>query len=231
MRVPWRRAASMASRATAGVVADSAAKMPPVWNQRAPWPAPPKIASQSTAPGASCAIAVWPRSEQPTPPRGPKPRSVKLSPLRLSRPTPSYLTQRRNDRSTPPCNIRSSTRRPTGLSASAVTIAVRRPKQRRSPRATLYSPPPSQAVKVRVVWMRPSPGSRRSITSPRLTSSKRHCAAVLIVRLLIVGWSVALDFASELDVHDLMLRQNARSSSTESLTRGAWNCHVFRVAL
>ena len=32
--------------------------------------------------------------------------------------------------------------RPTGLSASAVTIAVRRPKQRRSPRATLYSPPP-----------------------------------------------------------------------------------------
>src|SRR5438067_2470266 len=33
MRVPWRRAASMASRATAGVVADSAAKIPPVWNQ------------------------------------------------------------------------------------------------------------------------------------------------------------------------------------------------------
>ncbi|MGD0547911.1 MAG: hypothetical protein ABR991_08805 [Terracidiphilus sp.] len=41
--------------------------------------------------------------------------------------------------------------RPTGLSASAVAIAVRRPKQRRSPRATLYSPPPSEARKLRVV--------------------------------------------------------------------------------
>ena len=41
-------------------------------------------------------------------------------------------------------SIRSSIRRPTGLSASAVTTAVRSPKQRRRPRATLYSPPPSQ---------------------------------------------------------------------------------------
>ena len=36
-------------------------------------------------------------------------------------------------------------RRPMGLSANAVTTAVSRPKQRRRPRATLYSPPPSQA--------------------------------------------------------------------------------------
>ena len=36
MIVPFFRAASIASRATAGVVSLSAAKMPPVWNQRAP---------------------------------------------------------------------------------------------------------------------------------------------------------------------------------------------------
>ena len=50
--------------------------------------------------------------------------------------------------STPPCRSRSSIRRPTGLSARAVTTAVRSPKQRRSPRATLYSPPPSQTVEI-----------------------------------------------------------------------------------
>src|SRR5215510_8040376 len=72
--------------------------------------------------------------------------------------------------------MRSCTSRPTGLSTSAVTIAVSSPKQRLRPRATLYSPPPSQTWKLRVVWMRPSPGSRRSITSPRLTRSKRQPA-------------------------------------------------------
>ena len=45
-------------------------------------------------------------------------------------------------------------RRPTELSTSEVTMAVRMPKQRRRPRATLYSPPPSQALNVRVVEMR-----------------------------------------------------------------------------
>ena len=53
-------------------------------------------------------------------------------------------TQRMSDVSTPPCRMKSSTRRPTSLSTSAVTTAVRRPKHRRNPRATLYSPPPSQ---------------------------------------------------------------------------------------
>src|SRR5262245_54916917 len=70
--------------------------------------------------------------------------------------------------------MRSCTSRPTGLSTRAVTTAVSSPKQRFKPRATLYSPPPSQTWKVRVVWIRPSPGSRRSITSPRLTRSKRQ---------------------------------------------------------
>ena len=72
--------------------------------------------------------------------------------------------------------MRSSTSRPTGLSASAVTIAVSNPKQRRNPRATLYSPPPSHTRKWRVVETRPSPGSSRSITSPRLTRSHWHCS-------------------------------------------------------
>src|SRR5262245_6552501 len=79
-------------------------------------------------------------------------------------------------RSTPPWPIRPSTSRPTGLSTRAVTTAVSRPKQRLRPRATLYSPPPSQTSKRRAAWMRPSPGSRRSITSPRHTRSKRQPA-------------------------------------------------------
>src|SRR5262245_12256757 len=70
--------------------------------------------------------------------------------------------------------MRSCARRPTGLSTKAVTIAVSIPKQRFRPRATLYSPPPSQTSKRRVVWIRPSPGSRRSMTSPSATRSKRQ---------------------------------------------------------
>ena len=85
--MPCRRAAAIASAATSAVDSPSAAKMPPQWNQRAPSPA--KISSQSTSPGRSWLTAVLPRSEQPTAPRTPKPRSVKLSPLRTSRPTPS----------------------------------------------------------------------------------------------------------------------------------------------
>src|SRR5947208_3472837 len=126
----------------------------------------PKMCAQSTSPGASWLAAVCPRSETPCAPRIPKPRSVKLSPLRTVRPRPSYGTQRTWDTSTPPVSMRSSTRRPTGLSASAVTMAVRRPKHLRRPRATLYSPPPSQTRNSRAVLTRMSPGSRRSITSP-----------------------------------------------------------------
>ena len=115
-----------------------------------------------------------PRSETPIAPRTPKPRSVKFSPLRAVRPVPSWPTQRRSDVSTPPWRMKSSTSRPTSLSTSAVTTAVRRPKQRRSPRATLYSPPPSQTWNERAFRIRPSPGSNRSITSPSATRSNRH---------------------------------------------------------
>src|SRR5664279_5720258 len=82
-----------------------------------------------------------------------------------------------NEVSRPPVRMKSSTRRPISLSASDVTIAARWPNARRRPRATLYSPPPSQALKDLAVRMRPSPGSRRSITSPRDTASKRHADA------------------------------------------------------
>src|SRR5437870_5178430 len=71
-----------------------------------------------------------------------------------------------------------------GLSARAVTTAASIPKQRRSPRATLYSPPPSQTWKLRAVCTRPSPGSRRSITSPKLNRSHRQSFLDLIVRLI-----------------------------------------------
>src|SRR5436190_15739000 len=78
--------------------------------------------------------------------------------------------------------MKSWMRRPIGLSAKAVTTAVSRPKQRRRPRARLYSPPPSQAWNWRAVVTRPSPGSRRSMISPSETRSKRQLALGLMVR-------------------------------------------------
>src|SRR6267154_4211140 len=79
--------------------------------------------------------------------------------------------------------MRSWRSRPTGSSAKAVTTAVSKPKQRFSPRATLYSPPPSQTSNERVVAMRFSPGSKRTMISPRLTRSQRHCCFGLICRV------------------------------------------------
>ena len=85
--MPWRAAAVTASSITSGVVAERPAKMPPVWNQRTP--SVPNRCSQSTSPGRSCEAAVLPRSDTPSALRTPKPRSVKLSPLRTVRPIPS----------------------------------------------------------------------------------------------------------------------------------------------
>src|SRR5882762_10810840 len=71
-----------------------------------------------------------------------------------------------------------------GLSAIAVTTAVSSPKQRFSPRATLYSPPPSYTSKLRVVEILFSPGSSRSMTSPRLIMSQRHFSFGWIFRIM-----------------------------------------------
>src|ERR1017187_1168802 len=181
--VPCLRAATIASLHTSGVDSLSAQNIPPVCSQREP--SLPKISSQSICPGLSWLTAVCPRSEQPSAARTPKPRSVKFNPLRVVRPTPSYFVHTTCDWSTPPCNIRSSIRRPTGLSASAVTTAVFNPKQRRKPRATLYSPPPSHTRNWRAVATRTSPGSSRSITSPRLTRSHLHSSFLRITRLFL----------------------------------------------
>ncbi len=48
----------MPSMMTSAVVAESAAKMPPLWNQRTP---PAKIAFQSKSPGFSSAAASFER--------------------------------------------------------------------------------------------------------------------------------------------------------------------------
>src|SRR5258708_30922237 len=62
-------------------------------------------------------------------------------------------------------------------------MAVFNPKQRLSPRATLYSPPPSHTLNSRACAILVSPGSSRSITSPRATRSQRHFDLSLITRL------------------------------------------------
>src|SRR4030095_3109935 len=79
--------------------------------------------------------------------------------------------------------MRSSISRPTALSANDVTTAVSKPKHRLSPRATVYSPPPSQTSKRRVVAMRRSPGSNRSMTSPSASKSQRTSDLGLMTKL------------------------------------------------
>src|SRR6267142_858020 len=79
--------------------------------------------------------------------------------------------------------MKSSINRPTSLSANAVQTAVLSPKHRRIPRATLYSPPPSQTLNSRAVLTRPSPGSKRSMISPNATRSNLHEAAGLMFRM------------------------------------------------
>jgi hypothetical protein len=91
----------MASTATWAVEGESAAKMPPVWKDFVPFSFP-KIVDHAKSPGLTWLMAVWPRSEQPAAARTPKPRSVKLRPLRTVRPTPSYGTHLSREGSTPP---------------------------------------------------------------------------------------------------------------------------------
>jgi len=82
-------------------------------------------------PGRRCPARGWP-----------KPRSVKLRPLRKDGRCRHRRGQRMKSVATPPCRMKSSMRWPTSLSTKAVQTAVRRPKHLRRPRATLYSPRP-----------------------------------------------------------------------------------------
>src|SRR6266566_27090 len=84
--------------------------------------------------------------------------------------------------------MKSSSKRPTSLSANAVQMAVLRPKQRRRPRATLYSPPPSQTLNSRAQRTRPSPGSRRSMISPSARRSYLQEPAGLMFRTAMVSY-------------------------------------------
>src|SRR5262245_35770181 len=86
--------------------------------------------------------------------------------------------------------MKSSSKRPTSLSANAVQTAVLKPKQRRKPRATLYSPPPSQALNSRAVRTLPSPGSNRSMISPKAIMSYLHEPAGLISRIAMLIWLI-----------------------------------------
>src|SRR5512147_1042797 len=169
--VPYLCATSTASITASAVLGASAAKMPPVWNQRTP--SSPNSFSQFTSPGLICDAAEWPRSEQPSAARMPKPFSVKLRPTRVFRPRPSNSRQMIFEVSTPPCIMRSSTSQPRSLTGSAVIAVARLPQHLRMARATLYSPPPSHTWKLRALRTRPKPGSKRSITSPNEAQSQR----------------------------------------------------------
>ena len=121
-------------------------RSPPVWNQRAP--SPRRRVPVDVARRAAAATAVWPRSRAPDGAADAEAALGEVEPVAGGAADAVVRAARRRGAvSTPPWRIRSSTRRPTALSTSAVTTAVRSPKQRRRPRATLYSPPPSQTWK------------------------------------------------------------------------------------
>src|SRR3954470_2642632 len=182
--VPYLRAISTASMTASDVLGASAAKMPPVWNQRTP--SSPNSFSQFTSPGLICDAAEWPRSEQPSAGRMPNPFSVKLSPTRVLRPRPSKSRQMTCDMSTPPCMMKSSSSQPRSFFGIAVTTAARLPQHFRIARATLYSPPPSQTLKLRALRTRPKPGSKRSITSPKDMQSHFVSAALRTISSVLV---------------------------------------------
>ena len=138
-------------------------------------------------------MAVFARSEHPTAPRIPNPLSVKFRPFLQIRPMPSVFIHLMREVSTPPCMMKSSISIPTSLSAKAVITAVSILKHFRRPRITLYSPPPSHARKERAVRILPSPGSRRSITSPKETASYLHSFFDFKFRFIILS-SLRSDF-------------------------------------
>ena len=182
--MPCRFAACMASLATSGRRLARGPRRCRPCGTSAPPPGR-RCASQSTSPGFSCEAAVWPRSEQPTAARTPNPRSVKFRPLRTVRPTPSYGRQRTWPGRRPPWKMRSSTSRPDrvvdeggddgGPQAEAALEAARH---------VVFAAALPGLEGTRSVWIRSSPGSRRSITSPRLTRSKRQSDAGLISRVM-----------------------------------------------
>jgi hypothetical protein len=93
------------------------------------------------------AIAVLPRSEQPTAARTPKPRSVKLRPLRTVLPMPSYGTQRTSDVSTPRYKIRSSSSCPIGFFCECCNYSGAHAKPPESARTVVFfAPLPSLKV-------------------------------------------------------------------------------------
>ena len=148
--------------------------MPPVWNQRAP--SRPKISSQSTSPGFSCETAVWPRSEQPSAARTPKPRSVKLRPLRTVAADAVVLHPAH-------ALLDAALQHQVLDEAADRVVGERRDDGGRQAEA---APQPARDVvlaaalpglEVRVVCTRPSPGSSRSITSPSETSAQRQESA------------------------------------------------------
>ena len=125
-------------------------KMPPVWNQRAP--SLPKIASQSISPRLpNWLTAVCPRSRA-TQRRAHTKATLSKSSAHCAPRDPRRHTSPKSQLRDPPRPAASGPRpaaRSRGLSASAVTIG--RPQAEitaATPRATLYSPPPSHAWNV-----------------------------------------------------------------------------------
>lgn len=161
----------MAVFATDADEGESAAKIPPVCSQREPPAA--KICCQSKSPGWQLAIAVFPRSEHPTADRRPNPRSVKFRPLRTVLPIPSYrpADERCVDSSLQHQVLDQLADWIPGQRFNDGGAHAKAPSE--SARNVIFCAP-SQARKFRAVWMRSSPGSSRSMTSPRLTQSHRQ---------------------------------------------------------
>ncbi len=119
--------------------------MPPVWNQRAP--CSPKIGLPvRSRPGRIWDAAVWPRSDTPS---GGADAEAALREVQAvaHRPPDAVVRHPAHERLVHAALADEVLDQPADRRCrrARVTIAVRCPKQRARPRATLYSPPPSQA--------------------------------------------------------------------------------------
>src|SRR5260221_10919074 len=100
-------------------------------------------------------------------------------------------------------------------------MAVFSPKQRLRPRATLYSPPPSHTLNSRACAILVSPGSSRSITSPRATRSQRHFDLSLTTKLYMGSHFVHWPTLENQPHTELELPHGL---STCNLPKRAWRC-------
>ena len=156
------------------MLSDRPAKIPPQWNQRGP--SPPEDAIPVHVTGAQLGRSGVPPVRTPHGPPTPNPRSVKFSPFRTA---PDTVVRHPADVREVDAALEHQVFDEAAHGVVGQRGDDRRPHPEAAPKAArhvvLAAALPGRNV--RVVAIRSSPGSSRSITSPRATRSQRVAAA------------------------------------------------------